>query len=111
MVTRAQDTPQQAVTATAGPAEPIPVAVLARTSTLVLQDPLASLRRQINSCQEWLPAGWRVTGYYWDVESGGIDLEERSQGRDWEPFVAAGVPRDGGMAELLAEAKAPLPRR
>jgi site-specific DNA recombinase len=110
MVTRVQDTPQRAVTATAGPAEPIPVAVLARTSTLVLQDPLASLRRQINSCQEWLPAGWRVTGYYWDVESGGIDLEERSQGRDWEPFVAAGVPRDGGMAELLAEAKAPLPR-
>jgi site-specific DNA recombinase len=110
MVTRASDTTQSAVTGTAGPAEPIPVAVLARTSTLVLQDPLASLRRQINSCQEWLPPGWRVTGYYWDVESGGIDLEERSKGRDWEPFVAAGVPRDGGMAELLAEARAPLPR-
>ena len=33
------------------PAEPIPVAVLARTSTLALQDPLASLNRQLRSCQ------------------------------------------------------------
>jgi site-specific DNA recombinase len=71
---------------------------------------LASLRRQITSCQEWLPAGWHIAGYYWDVESGGIDLEKRSQGRDWEPFAAAGVPRDGGMADLLAEASSPLPR-
>ena len=110
MVTRPQDTPERAVTATAGPAEPVPVAVLARTSTLVLQDPLGSLRRQITSCQEWLPPGWRIVAYYWDVESGGIDLEKRSQGRDWEPFVAADMPRDGGMAELLAEAASPLPR-
>jgi site-specific DNA recombinase len=88
----------------------VPVAVLARTSTLILQDPLASLRRQITSCQEWLPPGWHITGYYWDVESGGIDLEKRSQGRDWEPFAAAGVHRDGGMADLLAEASSPLPR-
>jgi site-specific DNA recombinase len=93
-----------------GPAEPIPVAVLARTSTLALQDPLASLTRQLRSCQAWLPAGWYVAGYYWDVESGGLDLEARSQGEAWRPFAAAGVPRDGGMADLLNEAKAPLPR-
>jgi site-specific DNA recombinase len=92
------------------PAEPVPVAILARTSTLVLQDPLASLSRQLRSCQDWLPAGWYVAGYYWDVESGGLDLEQRGQGETWRPFAAAGIPRDGGLADLLAEAKAPLPR-
>ncbi len=86
------------------------MAVLARTSTLALQDPLASLNRQLRSCQAWLPAGWYVAGYYWDVESGGLDLEARSQGEAWRPFAAAGVPRDGGLADLLTEAKAPLPR-
>ncbi len=100
------------LTGTAGtaPAEPVPVAVLARTSTLALQDPMASLNRQIRSCQAWLPPGWYVAGYYWDVESGGIDLEQRSQGHAWQPFAAAGIPRDGGMADLLTEATAPLPR-
>ena len=92
------------------PAEPVPVAILARTSTVALQDPLASLSRQIRSCQAWLPAGWHVAGYYWDVESGGLDLEQRGQADAWRPFAAAGIPRDGGMADLLAEAKAPLPR-
>ena len=97
-------------TTLAGPAEPVPVAVLARTSTLALQDPVASLTRQIRSCQAWLPHGWYVAGYYWDIESGALDLEARSQGSEWQPFAAAGIPRDGGMADLLNEAKAPLPR-
>jgi len=56
--------------ASTGPVEPVPVAVLARTSTLVLQDPAASLRRQITSTREWLPPGFYVAGYYWDVEVG-----------------------------------------
>ena len=107
MTLAAAGTPGPAET---GPAEPIPVAVLARTSTLALQDPLASLNRQLRSCQDWLPAGWYVAGYYWDVESGGLDLEARSQGLAWQPFAAAGIPRDGGMADLLDEARAPLPR-
>ena len=34
------------------PAEMFPVAVLARTSTLELQDPRASLRRQIRSVRD-----------------------------------------------------------
>jgi site-specific DNA recombinase len=51
-----------------------------------------------------------VAGYYWDIESGSIDLEDRSQGDAYRQFVAAGIPRDGGMADLLTEAKAPLPR-
>jgi site-specific DNA recombinase len=92
------------------PAAPVPVAVLARTSTLYLQDPLASLQRQYRSCEEWLPQGWYVAGFYWDVESGAIDIEDRSQTTSHEPFTAAGLPRDGGMAELLEEAAAPEPR-
>jgi site-specific DNA recombinase len=89
---------------------PVPVAVLARTSTLQMQDPLSSLRRQFRSCQEWLPPGFVIVSWYWDVESGGIDLENRSQTATWEPFVKAGLPRDGGMTDLLKEAAAPEPR-
>jgi site-specific DNA recombinase len=92
------------------PAAPVPVAVLARTSTLYLQDPLSSLQRQYRSCAEWLPAGWYIAGFYWDVESGAIDIEDRSQTTSHEQFTAAGLPRDGGMAELLEEAAAPEPR-
>ncbi|HEY7145575.1 MAG TPA: recombinase family protein [Streptosporangiaceae bacterium] len=92
------------------PAAPVPVAVLARTSTLYLQDPLASLQRQYRSCEEWLPEGWYVAGFYWDVESGAIDLEDRSQTDSHQQFTAAGLPRDGGMADLLEEAAAPDPR-
>ena len=89
------------------PAEPVPVAFVGRTSTLALQDPVASLRRQIRSCQAWLPPAGSSPPCYWDVESGGLDLEARSQGEAWRPFAAAGIPRDGGMADLLAEAASP----
>src|SRR5581483_1963641 len=61
-------------------AEPVPVAFLGRTSTANMQDPRASLRRQLRSAQDWLPAGWFIAAVYWDIESGGIDLEARSQG-------------------------------
>lgn len=101
-------TPQAAGPA-AGPEEPVPVALLARTSTLELQDPVASLNRQIRSCTTWLPAGWYIAAHYWDIESGGIDLEDRSQGEAYKQFTAVGIPRDGGIADLLAHAKAPLP--
>ena len=75
-----------------------------------MQDPVASLRRQIRSSRGWLPPGWFIAAYYWDVESGGLDLEQRSQGQAWQAFTAAGIPRDGGMADLLAEAASPAPR-
>jgi site-specific DNA recombinase len=107
--TRSIDSAASAVTG-GEPAAPVPVAVLARTSTLYLQDPLASLQRQYRSCEEWLPPGWYVAGFYWDVESGAIDIEDRSQTTSHEQFTAAGLPRDGGMAELLEEAAAPEPR-
>ncbi|MGO8889702.1 MAG: hypothetical protein ACLQB1_08335, partial [Streptosporangiaceae bacterium] len=61
-------------------AEPVPVAFIGRTSTLALQDPRASLNRQLRSARDWLPPGWFLAAIYWDIESGGIDLEQRSQG-------------------------------
>ena len=102
-------TEPQAPRVTGGPAEPVPVAVLARTSTLLLQDPAASLRRQITSTHEWLPPGFYVAGYYWDVESGALDIEERGHGH-YEQFTSQGIPRDGGLADLLTEAQSPQPR-
>ena len=68
---------------TAAPAEPVPVAVYCRTSTLGLQDPVASLRRQLRSCQDWLPEGWYIAAVFADVESGGTDLEARGRDRRW----------------------------
>ena len=94
----------------AGPGEPVPVAFLGRTSTLEMQDPRASLNRQIRAARAWLPAGWFITAWYWDIESGGLDLEQRSRGQAWRAFADAGLPRDGGMADLLAEAAGPAPK-
>jgi hypothetical protein len=39
-----------------------------------------------------------------------VALLARSQGRAWRQFTAVGVSRDGGMADLLTEAAAPLQR-
>ena len=55
------------------------------------------------------PAGWFLAAVYWDIESGGIDLEHRSQGDAYKQFADAGLPRDGGMADLLHEAASPAP--
>ena len=66
-------------TGLAAPAEPVPVAMLGRTSTLELQDPYGSITRQITSAREWLPDGFYLAGYYWDIESGGLDIEQRGR--------------------------------
>jgi site-specific DNA recombinase len=60
--------------------EPVPVACTGRTSTLYLQDPAASLRRQLRECEAKLPAGWFIAAHYWDIESGALDLEQRGHG-------------------------------
>jgi hypothetical protein len=88
--------------------EVVPVAFIGRTSTL-MQDPVASLRRQVRKSQAWLPAGFKIVAWYWDVESGGLDLEQRSQGSNWQAAAGAGIPRDGGMADLLRAARSPEP--
>jgi site-specific DNA recombinase len=93
----------------AGPAEPVPVAFLGRTSTLEMQDPKASLSRQIRAARGWLPPGWFITAWYWDIESGGLDLEARGRGQAHRAVTSA-LPRDGGMADLLTEAASPAPK-
>jgi site-specific DNA recombinase len=108
MTLTAGDIPQ-ALAATAGPAGLIPGVFLGRTSGDRLQDPIASLRRQIRNCQAWLPPGCQITGYYWDVESGGLDLDQRGQSDAWQAAAAAGIPRDGSVADLLTQAKSPTP--
>jgi hypothetical protein len=50
--------------------ERVPVAFYGRTSTLVMQDPAASLRRQLRGVKEKLPPGWYIAAHYWDIESG-----------------------------------------
>jgi site-specific DNA recombinase len=102
-----QPAPQAQVTST--PAEPVPVAFLGRTSTLLLQDPAASLRRQAREVQAKLPPGWFIGAWFWDIESGGLDIEQRGHG-DAHQQVDVGLPRDGGLAALLAEAGSPSPR-
>jgi hypothetical protein len=67
------------------------------------------MRRQVRNSQAWLPAGCQITAYYWDVESGGLDLDQRGQAGTWQAVAAAGIPRDGGIADLLHEAKSPTP--
>ncbi|HET9975415.1 MAG TPA: recombinase family protein, partial [Streptosporangiaceae bacterium] len=88
----------------------MPVAFLGRTSTLEMQDPRASLSRQLRSCRAWLPEGWFIAAYYWDIESGALDLEARGRGTSWQAFAGPDLPRDGGLADLIAEAESPLPR-
>jgi hypothetical protein len=101
--------PAAAQVTSSAPAEPVPVAFLGRTSTLLLQDPAASLRRQAREVQAKLPPGWFIAVWFWDIESGGLDLEQRGHGTAHQS-VDVGLPRDGGLAALLAEAAGPAPR-
>ena len=93
------------------PAEKIGVAWAARTSTLEMQDPVTSLRRQYRNSEASLPDGFQIVAWYWDIESGALDLADRSQGQAWQQVAAdLGIPRDGGITELLADAAGPAPR-
>jgi hypothetical protein len=47
---------------------------------------------------------------YWDIESGGLDLEQRGHADTWQQAAGTGIPRDGGLADLLREAASPQPR-
>jgi site-specific DNA recombinase len=85
------------------------VAFLGRTSTLVMQDPAASLQRQVREVKAKLPPGWFIAAYYWDIESGGLDLAERGKGTA-HLALKVGIPRDGGLDALLADAAGPVPR-
>jgi site-specific DNA recombinase len=83
-----------------------PVAVFLRTSTKDPQDPTLSLPRQLDNCRRVLPAGFEIVAFFYDVESSRIDLDRRGLGHAHEAFDIP-IPRDGGLADLLAEATHP----
>jgi site-specific DNA recombinase len=84
----------------------VPVAFAARVSTDDQQNPTLSLPRQLAACQRGLPDGMVIVAHFYDVESGRTDLDMRGRGDAHTKFDLP-IPRDGGIDELLAEAKRP----
>jgi site-specific DNA recombinase len=87
----------------------IPVAWAARVSDKDSQDPTLSLPRQLNRIREALPPGYVIVAHFWDIESGRLDLDKRGYGTAQNEFDIQ-LPRDGGVQDLLAEAKQPSRR-
>jgi hypothetical protein len=77
-----------------------------RTSTYDQQDPTLSLPRQLRASQAVLPADAVIVAHFYDIESGRKELADRGHGHAHEQFEIP-VPRDGGIADLLAEAERP----
>lgn len=84
--------------------EMVPVAWLGRTSTEDAQDPTISLPRQLSNSRDALPEGFVIVAHFYDVESGRKDLSDRGHSHAHERF-AIPVPRDGGIKDLLEEAR------
>ena len=84
----------------------IPVAWMGRTSTDDQQDPTLSLPRQLENTRRALPAPFVIVAKFYDIESGRNDLEFRGQGNAHERFDIP-IARDGGIADMLEEAKRP----
>ncbi|MEE2041294.1 recombinase family protein [Nocardiopsis sp. CT-R113] len=84
---------------------PLRLAFCGRTSTRDLQDPVKSLTRQHDRCQDVTPPDAAITAWYWDVETGMLDLDERGLG-DSDDYERLGVPvpRTGGLGDLRAHA-------
>jgi DNA invertase Pin-like site-specific DNA recombinase len=98
--------PSTAYTVRDSRAATVRVAFLARVSTDDQQDPTLSLPRQLANCQAALPDGWVIVAWFWDIESGRMALEQRGRGHAHES-IDVPLPRDGGLADLLAEAESP----
>jgi site-specific DNA recombinase len=84
----------------------IPVAWVGRTSTEDQQDPTLSLPRQLENSRAALPAPFVIVAKFYDVESGRKDLDLRGRS-DAHERLDIPIPRDGGIADLLAEAARP----
>ena len=84
----------------------VPVAWMGRTSTDDAQDPTLSLPRQLENSRNALPPGFVIVAKFYDVESGRNTVERRGTGTAHQKFDIP-IPRDGGIADLLAEAKLP----
>jgi hypothetical protein len=79
---------------------------MGRTSTDDQQDPTLSLPRQLENTRRALPAPFVIVAKFYDIESGRNDLEFRGQGVAHERFDIP-IARDGGIADMLEEAKRP----
>ena len=84
----------------------VPVAWVGRTSTDDMQDPTLSLPRQLGNSRQALPDGFVIVAHFYDVESGRAAMELRGHGEAHQQFDIP-IPRDGGIADLLVEAKRP----
>ncbi len=100
-----QTVADQNVPAALGPVM-VPVAWVGRTSDEEAQDPTLSLPRQLENSRQRLPEGFVIVAKFYDVESGRKTAEQRGHGTNHEHFDIP-IPRDGGIADLLAEAKRP----
>ncbi len=99
----------QPTDAEAGPPVMVPVAFAARVSDKDNQDPTLSIPRQLSRCRQALPDYCVIVAFFWDVESGRLDLDQRGHSDAHEQFDVP-VPRDGGIADLLDEARQPARR-
>ncbi|HEX8631745.1 MAG TPA: recombinase family protein, partial [Catenuloplanes sp.] len=84
----------------------IRVAFLGRTSTDDQQDPTLSLPRQLTSCERALLPNMEIALRFYDVETSRKELTERGSSTAWTKFNIP-IVRDGGLADLLAEAASP----
>jgi site-specific DNA recombinase len=84
----------------------VPVAWLGRTSTDDAQDPTLSLPRQLDKARQALPAGFVIVAHFYDIESGRTLVENRGSSDAHHQFDLP-IPRDGSIADLLAEAQRP----
>jgi hypothetical protein len=84
----------------------IRVAWLGRTSTDDNQDPRQSAMRQLGNSRSALPESWVIVTHFYDVESGRLELDQRGQGTDYAKYDIP-IPRDDGVADLLAESGHP----
>jgi DNA invertase Pin-like site-specific DNA recombinase len=71
-----------------------------------MQDPTLSLPRQLRASQAVLPDDAVIVAHFYDIESGRKNLADRGHGHAHEQFQIP-IPRDGGIADLLAEAERP----
>src|SRR5437588_4577724 len=76
-----------------------------RVSTEDEQDPTLSFPRQLANAEcQVADSGGRIVAHYFDIESGSRDY--RSRGSGGLSGFDISIPRDGGLQDLLAAARA-----